>query len=391
NERKRLNLLTKRFGNVRNEMGCFYISKCEQAVKNIDQESSKEVKELFRKSFESFNSGIKAFESIKDISNIALLYNNLGRLMRLYAQFYAPIVNEVRGEFSPQERQYYNKAFDYYLKGLKLVENRGDLYKTLSWELSGAYYTYATILQDYAPLSKHPQEDIEKEVIDYMTKSLKYLEIETTSSSGRNSLAIYRAATIHHRLASLFHNSLRNPDSKTKRKHLRSLASFHYQKALKLFSVQENPLEYLRVQLEEVALADYELQNATENSSRLKYAQQGLKEGFQCQKCIEIIEQRHLSTDSDDYTETFSQEAHRLLAILNGRIQSFLKEIAKITKTTKKKLNENENSIIFEDYKEMYSIALRLNEQLDTFPHDLIQAFIRMKKIYDKHSITVHD
>ncbi|CAF0785040.1 unnamed protein product [Didymodactylos carnosus] len=394
NERKRLNLLTKRFGNVRNEMGCFYMNKCEQAVKSIDQETSKEVKELFRKSFESFDSGIQAFESINDVLNIALLYNNLGRLMRLYAQFYAPIVNGTRGEFSQQERQYYNKAFDYYLKGLKLVENRGDLHKTLSWELSGAYYTYATMLQDYAPLSTHPQEDIEKEVIDSMTKSLKYLEIETlSSSSDRNSLATYRAATIHHRLASLLHNALRHQDSKIKRKHLRSLASLHYQKALKLFSVQENPLEYLRVLLEEVALADYELQNATENPSRFKYAQQGLKAAFQCQECIEIIEHNRSSEDSDDYTEKFSQEAYRLLTILNGRIQSFLKEIVKISKTTtvKKKSNENENTTVFEDYKEMYNIALRLNEKSTTFPRDLLQAFERMKKIYDKHSVTIND
>lgn len=43
-----------------------------------------------------------------------------------------------------------------------------------------------------------------------MTRALKYLEIElSTPSSDRYSLAKYRAATIHHRLASLLHNSFR--------------------------------------------------------------------------------------------------------------------------------------------------------------------------------------
>jgi hypothetical protein len=47
--------------------------------------------------------------------------------MRYYAQFYAPVVNGIRQEFSQQERQSYQKAFDYYLRGLKLIENRSDL------------------------------------------------------------------------------------------------------------------------------------------------------------------------------------------------------------------------------------------------------------------------
>ena len=83
--------------------------------------------------------------------------------MRYYAQFYAPVVNGIRQEFSPQERQSYEKAFDYYLRGLKLVENRTDLfevYRNLSWELSNSYFTMATSLQDFAPLTTMTQEDV---------------------------------------------------------------------------------------------------------------------------------------------------------------------------------------------------------------------------------------
>lgn len=182
-EKKRLNLLTKRFGSVRNEMGVYWMNKCAQAVKNLDHEAAKviriitfkkkkkkiqifciqETKDQFRKSFESFDAGIQAFEKINDTSNIALVHSNLGRLMRYYAQFYAPIVNGNRQEFSQQERQSYQKAFDYYLKGLKLIENRSDLseiYRTLLWELSNTYFTMATALQDYAPLSTMSQDDV---------------------------------------------------------------------------------------------------------------------------------------------------------------------------------------------------------------------------------------
>ena len=40
-EKKRLQLLTKRFGNVRTEMGVYWMNKCAQAVKSFDQEAAK--------------------------------------------------------------------------------------------------------------------------------------------------------------------------------------------------------------------------------------------------------------------------------------------------------------------------------------------------------------
>lgn len=125
--------------------------------------SVQDLKDFFRKSMESFDAGIQAFEKINDVSNVALLNSNLGRLMRYYAQFCQPLIDGMRGEFSQQERQSYHRAFDYYLRGLKFVENRADLhevYRTLSWELSNSYFAMATSLQDHAPLSTMSQEDV---------------------------------------------------------------------------------------------------------------------------------------------------------------------------------------------------------------------------------------
>jgi len=87
--------------------------------------------------------------------------------MRYHAQFYEIYIDGIRQEFSQQERQSYHKAFDYYLRGLKLVENRSDLfevYRTLSWELSNTYFAMATSLQDHAPLTTMSQEDVRNEV-----------------------------------------------------------------------------------------------------------------------------------------------------------------------------------------------------------------------------------
>ncbi len=120
--------------------------------------------------------------------------------------------------------------------------------------------------------------------------------------------------------------------------------------------------------------------DATDNPSRLKYSQQGLRASFQCQETVSIIDRHRRSSDPEDYNEMFAQEAQRLLAILNGRIQTFLKEIVKILKLTSSK------KLIYEDYKEMYSISLRLNDTATTFPGDLYDAIERLKKIYEKNT-----
>ena len=53
----------------------------------------------------------------------------------------------------------------------------------------------------------HIFAQIEKDIIELMNKSLKYCK--GGSSGVRQPMYQYRAATINHRLASLFHNSFR--------------------------------------------------------------------------------------------------------------------------------------------------------------------------------------
>lgn len=49
---------------------------------------------------------------------------------------------------------------------------------------------------------------VEREVTEAMMKSLKYCDLQTESA--RQPLYQYRAATIHHRLASMYHSCFRN-------------------------------------------------------------------------------------------------------------------------------------------------------------------------------------
>ena len=57
----------------------------------------------------------------------------------------------------------FSKAIESYQKALRCLGERKscpEVWDTVTWELSGAYYTLATLLQDYAPLTTHAQEEV---------------------------------------------------------------------------------------------------------------------------------------------------------------------------------------------------------------------------------------
>lgn len=65
---------------------------------------------LFTQSLYHLETGVKAFSAVNDEANLALLYSNTGRLMRMCAHFHSPDVSDRHSELAGQERQFYNKA-----------------------------------------------------------------------------------------------------------------------------------------------------------------------------------------------------------------------------------------------------------------------------------------
>lgn len=112
-------------------------------------------------------------------------------------------------------------------------------------------------------------------------KSLRYCDLQTESA--RQPLYQYRAATIHHRLASMYHSCYRNQvctralgvqhvlfskahsnrlslqvGDESIRKQYKTLAEQHYSKAVRLFvNLSDAPCELLRTLLERVAFAEF--------------------------------------------------------------------------------------------------------------------------------------
>ncbi|XP_078586909.1 erythroid differentiation-related factor 1-like isoform X1 [Branchiostoma floridae x Branchiostoma japonicum] len=380
--------VNKRLGNVQNEMGVILMNRASGMEHGPDQDK------VLQRSLCAFESGIGAFRDAMDTTNIALLHSNTGRLMRVWAQSCVQQDKEgKRGEFSQQERVYYNKARDHYMKAIHILKDRSAfpmVWDSVQWELSTTFFTMATLLQDFAPLSVKAEEQVEKEVVDLMTRSIRYCDTETESP--RQPLAQYRAATIHHRLASMFHNAYRNQSEDQKRKQARSQAEHHYGKACRLFQQLEHPCELTRVQLERVALCEYQLGGQTTAGSKVRTLSTALGYMAECREAMHII-YKELGPDEEDTTpdgeNTTSndlsknqtvlsslvprEESEKLLNILESRLQHLLHTLIKTAASGKAsshkhhggkprragKANRHLPPSQLEQYKKVYASCLR--------------------------------
>jgi len=103
------------------------------------------------------------------------------------------------------------------------------------------------------------EEELEREVVDTLQKALKHCDVDTPGP--RQPVYQFRAATIQHRLASLYHRVYREMESdadNSKKKTSLQLCKLYYDKAAKLLLSLEQSTEYLTIQMERVALAEYQ-------------------------------------------------------------------------------------------------------------------------------------
>ncbi|CAN9499698.1 unnamed protein product [Ophioblennius macclurei] len=369
----------KRLGNIRNEMGVYYMNQA--AAMQTEKEAKKSVsvaeQEMWKKSFAFFEKGMKDFEAIGDSTNTALLLCNTGRLMRICAQAHCAVsADQSRGEFSPEEALYYNKAIDYYLRAMKSLSSREShpaVWDSVNWELSTTYFTLATLLQDYAPLSRKAQEQIEREVTEAMMKSLKYCDVQTESA--RQPLYQYRAATIHHRLASMYHSCFRNQvgDEHLRKQH-RSLAELHYSKAVCLFlSLKDAPCELLRTLLERVAFAEFTMAGQSSSAAKLKSLTGAVEIMTETRYAFKLIhkelldEQAEFSEADAESPESPSagptsalnlEEVVKLIGVFEPSFSFLLLQLIKLMTTMKRKPS-NKDEETLKTYKNVYSTLLR--------------------------------
>lgn len=332
--------LRKRYGNVKNEMGVFFMGQAQVFLQKSDFSSpDDDMNQLCEKSEESLNEGISSFECVSDTANQALLHSNKGRLMRLRAQAYTQVtLLRASPEFSQHERTFYCKAIDCYRVALTLLKSPTrypDIWESVCWELSTTYYNMAVLLQDCTPLSTEPRVKIEKEVADLMSKSLKYCDMASTSA--RQPMYQYRTGSVNHRLASLYHKSIRSEVSEQKKKYLRHLAETHYSKAAHFFSAMECHVELLRTRLEHFALLEFILSGLTNMKMRLRTLTSGVSYLLECESVLTAL--LAIVGETDDKQK---QEALSLLGILDSRLQFSLLQLVKCYTSLKRRKSDQE-------------------------------------------------
>lgn len=376
----------KRRGNVRNELGMFYMNQA--AAMQTEKEGKTWVsvpeQEMWKRSYACFDSGLLDFRALGDRANVALLLCNTGRLMRICAQAHCALASDrSRGEFSPEEALYYNKAIDYYLRAMMSLASRGShpaVWDSVNWELSTTYFTLATLLQDYAPLSRKAQEQIEREVTEAMMKSLRYCDLQTESA--RQPLYQYRAATIHHRLASMYHSCFRNQvgDEHLRKQH-RGLAEQHYSKAQRLFlGLRDAPCELLRTLLERVAFHKFTMAAQSSSGAKLKSLTAALEIMTDTRHAFQLIHQE-MEEESPTELRTCDQaqlmacaadgrassssspsglnleEVMKLVGVFEPSVTFLLLQLVKLLAATKRKPSKDEE--LLKTYKGVYSKLLR--------------------------------
>ncbi|KAG9470081.1 hypothetical protein GDO78_018934, partial [Eleutherodactylus coqui] len=211
---------------------------------------------------------------------------------------------------------------------------------------------------------------IEKEVTEAMMKSLKYCDVDTVSA--RQPLCQYRAATIHHRLASMYHSCLRNQvgDEHLRKQH-RVMADLHYSKAVKLFQLlKDAPCELLRVQLERVAFAEFQMSSQNSSAGKLK-SLCGALEIMMKTRCAFVVLQKELECESDQGAEDGNElatdssgnlrkeEVVKLINIFESRLSFVLLQFVKLLSSKKKSSNPPEEEASLKTYKQVYSSLLR--------------------------------
>ena len=144
---------------------------------------------------------------------------------------------------------------------------------SVSWELSTTHFTLASQLQDYAPLSRKSKPDVVRQIADHFSKSLKFCETESADET-RLPILQYRAASVHARLATLYHHCYRagTPESNLKscQSHFRQMAESHYERAAALFRAVEDDGEFLRCLLEQISLQEFLMEESHPSKKTLQ-------------------------------------------------------------------------------------------------------------------------
>ncbi|XP_035783260.1 erythroid differentiation-related factor 1-like [Anopheles albimanus] len=379
--------LKRRLGSVRNELGVKYMhwaqeeyqrywethggEQQEEQIGHVAESKDGDLKVeplyqlLAKKSFDSLQKGVTLFEAVADTTNLAFLLCNMGRFMRFRAHIH--LVGERPNNVNLQKK-FYHEAFSYYQRALGTLGTRKEnpeLWSLVSWELSTATFNLAKQLQDHSEInppgkSVQSPEEIEQEVVEMLQRALKLCDQD--NSGPKQVLYSFRAALIHHRIASYYHMSYRKTVDEQRRKTVLQLTKLHYEKAAKAFESLAEPQEFLQIQMERIALQEYLCEQSQTTAAKTRHLLVALE---LCKQVLPPIEQ--LASNKAQVADMPSsasdvaglEELYKLLDLFEKRLQVILRTLTKlalIAASKKEASTVNERNAAH--YKALFAVAL---------------------------------
>uniref|UniRef100_A0A182QN91 Erythroid differentiation-related factor 1 n=1 Tax=Anopheles farauti TaxID=69004 RepID=A0A182QN91_9DIPT len=373
--------LRRRLGSVRNELGVKYmhwaqeeyqkyweVERADEGTEQTQSEPEPLYQLLAKKSYDSLQKGVALFEALNDTTNLAFLLCNMGRFMRFRAHIH--LVGERANNVNAQKK-FYHEAFGYYQRALGKLGSRKehpDLWSLVTWELSTATFNLAKQLQDHNVIdgqggASQTQEEVEQEVVDMLQRALKLCDQD--NSGPKQVLYLFRAALIHHRIASYYHMSYRSTADEHRRKTCLQLTKFHYEKAANIFESLSEPQEFLRIQMERIALQEYQCEQCAASVAKTRHLQTALALCKQAHPLIvQLASMKSHGHDEPTTNDTgadgsgssgYYDELHKLLELFEKRLQVILLTLAKLSLLATGSQRESTAA----HYKALFAVALQ--------------------------------
>jgi len=256
--------LTKRLGNAQNQLGIHYMNTAR-----------------FTKAAWHFQLAVDTFKQIKDPPNIALIYCNIGRLMKVYAQneriglsnssptspsapsaLPASVVSGSDDPMSEQELSHYKKAEGFYINAKEAIKERKlspGIWDAVHSQLASTYLIMGLRMTAGQGPGQLTQE-CARDAAEYLLRALKI------SDSMKDS---YQAGIAHLHIASLYGKMIRKVENESERRSKIKVAMLHFEKAQLEFTQEKYPKEFLCVKYELAVM--YEQMPSSTNSNRIEH------------------------------------------------------------------------------------------------------------------------
>jgi len=319
-------VLTKRIGNVQNELGVLYMNtgRTTKAACCLQQ-------------------GIDSFRTIGDQANVALVNCNLGRLMRLQAEDARRSVPS-GCDMTPMEEENRIQAIRFYREALSVLSAsssrasaneqerhaREKILLSVYRDLGGTYYSFALRLLEPATTLEETRA-LDRRVEEYLHSALQFYELAGEQAS--HSVAFTHAALARHH-ASLLARRM-GKDTKTHRATKRKLVQRHCDQALALLNSQTHPDEHISVTLEIVRVYI-----CFEQGKRLKDLFTSLRLLLNTHTAFSALDRLLLSSPPDQRTRT-EQRREELAQSVVGEVGEVCKQLVRASQKGHQNLQEN--------------------------------------------------